>query len=488
MAKYKKYLGIIVIVGLMLVIFIFYAFNLDSNKSNEFDETTEAISEANSTEESTSSVETQTETIPNASEEVINVMDYGAKGDGVTDDTNAFQNALNVASERALKLVIPESLEPYLILSSLELKSNTHIVGYDAGIYMPSHRKIQNIFTASSKIDISNITIEGITLVSENDQEGTGEYEGSLTSYVQGIYLFGVKNLTLKNVHMENMYIGIKLDAAKNGDKSEQISIDNLNIYNSRTPLFITSTTNLKMTNSVLDASGGATKFLHSAYIRGDTKDLEFNNVQFVNSPGGGIHIFNSNEEMAAPENMKFIDCKIENTKVGIYIYSGASDIYVSNLNMKNVELPFKINSAVRVNMEKIEISNSSAVSQPVGLFNIENISESQFSNVTYDGKGMTGFLFDIGSKVNDLTFSELSVSGLNDVGLLYGSSESIENLVIENSSFEWSSVKAPLIKFESAGSNAILRDNQFINNGSKMAFNTTDTNITLENNKFTGF
>lgn len=496
MVKYKKYFGIIIFTVLILVLFVNYVVNLDSNQSASLMTTEDYEEGSDEVPENTEEViiivdEAEIKPIPNASSNVISVKDFGAKGDGITDDSKAFQKAIHVASENNIKLLIPESSDVYLILNSLELKSNTHIIGYDAAIFMPSHRQVQNIFYASSNREVSNITIEGLTLLSENDQEGKGEYEGSLTSNVQGIYLLGIKNFIINDVQMDSMYIGIKLGSSKDGDKSENININNLEIYNSRTPLFITSTTQFKMTDSILDASGGATKFLHSAYIRGDTSDIEFDHVQFINSPGGGIHIYNSNKDMAAPENIRVTDSYIENTKVGFYIYSGAKDIYIANIIMKNVELPFKINSAVGVNIEKVEISSNPEINKPVGLFNMIKISDSNITQVTLDGVGMTGYLFDLGSEVTDLTISELRVTHLSNVGLLYGTSESIQNLVIENSRIEWTSLKGPLMRFRSAGSYAIIRDNHFINHGKKAdleVFNTTNTNVILENNDYTGF
>lgn len=484
----------------MIVVFISYAANSDTKKTGNIDRepSGELMGSEVDTSESDMTVEksgaiitSEVEPIPNASANTISVKSYGAKGDGKSDDTKAFQKAIDFASKNNKTLVVPESNKPYLILSTLELKSNTHISGYGATLFMPSHEQVHNIFSASSKIEIANVSIKGLSLMSENDQEGTGEYEGSLTSYVQGIYLFGIKYLTISDVTMENMYIGIKLDASKNGDNSERITINNLEITNSRTPLFITSTKKFKMTNSILDAAGGATKFLHAAYIRGDTSDIEFNEVEFINSPGGGVHLYNSNDDMAPPQDIRIIDCYIENTKVGIYIYSGAKNIVISNLVMKNIELPFKINSAVGVDIKKVEIENNPDANKPIGLFNMDKISESTFREITFDGSGMTGYLFNIGSDVNDLTISNLKVSNLYNVGILYSTSDSIENLVIENSIIQWASLKGPLLRFKNDGSSAILRDNQFINNGKEAsleAFKTTNPYVILERNSYNGF
>ena len=63
----------------------------------------------------------------------LNVKDFGAKGDGTTDDTQAFQNALNSLNVKYPKLYIPKG--HYLITSPLviELKEDITISGDSKG-------------------------------------------------------------------------------------------------------------------------------------------------------------------------------------------------------------------------------------------------------------------------------------------------------------------------------------------------------------------
>jgi hypothetical protein len=51
----------------------------------------------------------------------INIMDFGAKGDGVTDDTKAFQTAFNKAISLKGKLIIPSPSNFYKITSTIEV-------------------------------------------------------------------------------------------------------------------------------------------------------------------------------------------------------------------------------------------------------------------------------------------------------------------------------------------------------------------------------
>lgn len=61
--------------------------------------------------------------------DVVNVRDYGAKGDGTTDDTEAFQNAISARK----RVYVPEGV--YCISKTLELQNGSRFFG--AGIYTP---------------------------------------------------------------------------------------------------------------------------------------------------------------------------------------------------------------------------------------------------------------------------------------------------------------------------------------------------------------
>ncbi|MEA4805516.1 glycosyl hydrolase family 28-related protein, partial [Acetobacterium wieringae] len=196
----------------------------------------------------------------------LSVKDFGAKGDGVTDDTVAIQNAINEASNKKVTLTIPASASSYVVTGRLEIKENTRISGYGATLYMaPKLESVTNILWSDPSVYISNVTIEGLTLQSQNTIAGTDYYANSMISNVQGMYFQGVSNLTIKDVSMDSMYVGLKM--GQSGSlRNQGISVSNLRIDNSGMPIQISGTNDFTMVDSILNSSDGGTKWLHSAY------------------------------------------------------------------------------------------------------------------------------------------------------------------------------------------------------------------------------
>lgn len=92
--------------------------------------------------------------------DVVNVRDFGAVGDGVTDDTTSFQRALDVGR----KVLIPKG--KYVISSGLTVSSNTAIEGQGIGVTVISftsqnQETLFDIANGSENVFISDLSIQG---------------------------------------------------------------------------------------------------------------------------------------------------------------------------------------------------------------------------------------------------------------------------------------------------------------------------------------
>jgi hypothetical protein len=101
-------------------------------------------------------------------EGVVNVLDYGAKGDGTTDDTTAFRNALEAAENKTL--IIPKTSNYYRITDGLAVYKNTDIEGNGSKVVFEAKENKDYItgFQMASNTSINNveghITTNGFTV------------------------------------------------------------------------------------------------------------------------------------------------------------------------------------------------------------------------------------------------------------------------------------------------------------------------------------
>lgn len=109
--------------------------------------------------------------------DIISVKDFGATGDGVTDDTSAIQYAFDAAHSAGLKLYFPAGV--YQVSSTLTAKLGTHYAEYGLSIEGEGRGASVIQFTFTD----TNSPVAGINLVPESGSTG---------------YNFDIKGMTLK--------------------------------------------------------------------------------------------------------------------------------------------------------------------------------------------------------------------------------------------------------------------------------------------------
>nr|WP_320025664.1 glycosyl hydrolase family 28-related protein [uncultured Acetobacterium sp.] len=452
--------------------------------------TTPTTTTPTTTTPTTTTPTTTTPTTTPPVNQTLSVKDFGAKGDGVTDDTAAIQKAINDASAKNVALTIPAST--YVVASQLQIKSNTKISGYGAVLYMaPQQAAVNNILWSDPAAYISNVTIEGLTLKSQNTIPGTEYYANSMISNVQGMFFQGISNLTIKDVSMDSMYVGVKMGQS-GSQRNQGITVSNLKINNTGMPIQVSGTNDLIMTDSILNANAGGTKWLHAAYIRGDNSNFLFRNVEFNNAPGGGIAVAGNEKFPTPPDHIVFENCRVKNSVVGVHINTGANNVSITGLTIEGSGLAFKIADANNLNIKDVNIRGAVPSTTDLGAFSIGNSFQSTISNVTVDSTGMAGAMFWFIGEVKDTNISGMNVTNMEKIPLISASSASkTTNVVLENSSFEYNNIDKYGIGFRGVGSQAVLKNNTFTNSGaaySYLIYNPEGTNIQVSDNSYQGF
>lgn len=165
----------------------------------------------------------------------LNIKNYGAVGDGTTDDTGAFRSAIEAArSQVNHHIYIPEGT--YLVTDDLVLPDGIGLIGYGAERETVIKTSgVANLFELGRRNVLSNLTLDGtsngkdITLLKlGNDGRSVSDalvtdvfLDGTPDNKVTGIRSAvyngrSIFNCTFKNVIAQRVYDGLKFSAAEN--------------------------------------------------------------------------------------------------------------------------------------------------------------------------------------------------------------------------------------------------------------------------------
>ena len=220
---------------------------------------------------------------------VVDVTDYGAKGNGRTNDTESIQSAIDfVAGKGGGTVLIPDG--NYLIdtVSTIRMRSNVTVKMEDDAVVEGIPNSAENFYVFLFK-DVENAHLIGGTIVGDRY-----DHIGTRGDYGMGVGILGSQNITVENVDIKDSWgDGVYIGDSKG--KSEDIIIFNVvSDNNRRQGITIVDGDGIHIINSVFMNTNGADP---SAGIDIEPDDNNFvTNVdilssKFLNNQGNGIVI-----------------------------------------------------------------------------------------------------------------------------------------------------------------------------------------------------
>jgi hypothetical protein len=264
------------------------------------------------------------------SPETVNVKDFGAVGDGVTDDTKAFNSAYQYLSDVGGKIWVPKSLGCYMVTEIIRT-SRVSLSGDGPASSciesLPVHGVSRPLLSTAHAADpVTAETIENLTLDgNRNAQSGISGDGRSVCIYLGGYRDTTLRNLVVKDCYTDGIYVtgsGPLLSVNGSG-----LLLDHVQVSNSRrNNVSIISGDNITIkASSFNDANGTAPQSgidIEPNRVGQTTSNVFIGaGVVFSGNKGAGLSVFSSFQSQ--PSMNLVIDGAFIGNGGGVNIISG---------------------------------------------------------------------------------------------------------------------------------------------------------------------
>jgi len=235
------------------------------------------------------------QSINNLRQRVLTVQDFGAVGDGMTDDTSAFNDAITAAVTSGIgTVIVPPGM--YLIDASVgvTLQSNVTLI-LQPGVILQAIPNALEGYQVLRISDVENVTVVGYGAIIRGERD---EHTGTIGDWGHCIGVYGATNIQIFGVKCEKAWgDGIEIGPSANKQFCENVQIVDVHCdQNRRQGISLLSGRNIEIVRSKLTNTNGVypqrgidiEPFDSSHYI----ENIRLINLYTENNAGGGVLIY----------------------------------------------------------------------------------------------------------------------------------------------------------------------------------------------------
>lgn len=281
---------------------------------------------------------------------VLNVMNFGATGNGVTDDTAAFQAAINALPSDGGTISVPAGNYMINALKAINLRSHVRL-SMDSAAYLKAIPNSATRYWVIKAWNVNNVEIAGGNVVGERTQ-----HQGTTGQWGYGINISAASNIYVHDISVSNSWgDGVLVGATGSGSTavvSYNVTLNNVKANNNRRQgLTIAPSTQVYVVNSSFTGSNGlspqagidiepqtqgnvqhvrlegttlSNNLGNGLEVHVNVSDLTLNNVTAMNNQGFGVYTGGPNGVVITNSNLS------QNYLFGVSISSTTNNVQIA--------------------------------------------------------------------------------------------------------------------------------------------------------------